>query len=95
MGKESLKKKSEYIYKKLIHFTVHLKLTQHCKLTICQQKFEKTKQKNNTCEHTGSSWGTTGPKQFTEAATSILPSQFYSAAPNFVFFSFTGMAQWP
>ena len=55
MGKESLKKRVNiYIYK-LIQFTVHPKLTQHYKLTICQQKFEKTKQKKtNTCEHTGS-----------------------------------------
>ena len=35
MGKES-KKEWIYVYVQLIHFTVHLKLTQHCKSTILQ-----------------------------------------------------------
>ena len=35
MGKES-KKQWIYLYVKLIHFAIHLKLTQHCKLTIHQ-----------------------------------------------------------
>ena len=33
MGKES-KKEWTYVYVQLIHFAVHLKLTQHCKSTI-------------------------------------------------------------
>ena len=37
-GKESEK---EYIYVKLNHFAVYLKLTQHCKLTIFQLKIFK------------------------------------------------------
>ena len=30
------KKEWIYVYTQLIHFSVHLKLTQHCKETICQ-----------------------------------------------------------
>ena len=37
MGKES-KKEWIYVYVKLIHFAVHLKLTQYCKSTIFQYK---------------------------------------------------------
>ena len=40
MGKES--KKSGYMYMYKIHFVVHLKLTQHLKSTILQEKFLKT-----------------------------------------------------
>ena len=37
MGKESKKKKEWiYVYVQMIDFTVHLKLTQHCKSTISQ-----------------------------------------------------------
>ena len=44
-----------YIYVLLNHFTVHQKLTQHCKLTIPQFKKKcngknKTKRKNMYCE---------------------------------------------
>ena len=35
MGKEP-KKQWIYVYVQLNHFAVHLKLTQHCKLTILQ-----------------------------------------------------------
>ena len=35
-------KKSGLCICKLIHFAVHLILTQHCKSTIIQQKFQKT-----------------------------------------------------
>ena len=45
MGKES-KEEWIYVYVKLIHFAVHLKLTQHCKSTILQYKI-KIKKKNN------------------------------------------------
>ena len=41
MGKES-EKEWIYVYVKLSHFVVHLKLAQYCKSTICQNKI-KTK----------------------------------------------------
>ena len=39
MGKESEKKKLDiyYVYEWLIHFAICPKLTQHCKLPICQR----------------------------------------------------------
>ena len=39
MGKEFEKEKI-YEYVKLNHFAVHLKLTEHCKSTICQYKIK-------------------------------------------------------
>ena len=40
MGKESAKEYI-YIYIKLNHFAVHVKVTQHCKSTILQYKIKK------------------------------------------------------
>ena len=52
-GKRILKKKKRiHIYVELIHFAVHLKLTQHCKSTILQLKKKRkctiNKNNNNT-----------------------------------------------
>ena len=44
MGKES-EKGWIYVYIKLNHFAIHLKLTQHCKSTILQYKIKKFIQK--------------------------------------------------
>ena len=42
MGKESAKEYIYiYIYIKLNHFAVHVKVTQHCKSTILQYKIKK------------------------------------------------------
>ena len=39
MEKEA-KEKQIYVYAQLIHFAVHLKLTQHCKSTLLQYKIK-------------------------------------------------------
>ena len=39
MGKETGKKTNIYIYIRLNHFGVRLKLTQHCKLAILHKKY--------------------------------------------------------
>ena len=38
-----VKREGLYVYIELIHFAVHLKLTQHCKSTILQLKMKKEK----------------------------------------------------
>ena len=43
MGKESKKRATIYIYGCQIRFAVYQKLTQHCKATISQKIFLKTK----------------------------------------------------
>ena len=42
-GKRNLQKGNTHTHSQLIHFIVYLKLTPHCKSTILQNNFQKTK----------------------------------------------------
>ena len=61
-------KKSIYIYKKLNHFAVHQKLTQHCKSTILQ--FKKIINNGNSLEVQWSGLGA-----FTAVSLGPIPGQ--------------------